>query len=75
MTRQFFYFSLPHPERCVTVIKYGNLNKPASGQVAGHPPAKGAANQTATGYEPSTFTNAATCFSSANAAATLTSAW
>jgi hypothetical protein len=26
MTCQFFNFYLPHSERCVTVIKYGNLN-------------------------------------------------
>jgi hypothetical protein len=25
-TRQNFNFSLPHPERCATVIKYGNPN-------------------------------------------------
>ena len=36
MTCQFFNFPLPHSERCVIVIKYENLNKPASGQVAGY---------------------------------------
>ncbi len=29
MTCQFFNFPLPHSARCVTVIKYGNLNKHA----------------------------------------------
>jgi EAL domain-containing protein (putative c-di-GMP-specific phosphodiesterase class I) len=27
MTCQFFNFPLPHSERCITVIKYENLNK------------------------------------------------